>query len=209
MNKISDFYFNEGPDVICGEEVPSIINDFVEDCPSVIDRFFTRFYYRKPGTTEEDHLVLFHSNRICLIGLAERHIARQKGVSKINFDIGNIDRSQNQCSGKGKKGAMNLQPSSALAIVTCADGSEYKVLSCVTGKLIEVNMRLLDRPGLAEQEGDGYVAVCLPKPENCEAIKADLLTKEQYLELIGRDDLDESNGAGVIELVEKNNGSLP
>lgn len=110
---LSDYYFTEEPMVICGQPVPSICGDFDADCPSVVDRFFTRYYYRKPGTVDEDHLVLFHSNRICIIGLAPSHVALQKGVVSVNFNIGNVDRSQNQCSGKGKKGAMNLQ-------VTCS-----------------------------------------------------------------------------------------
>lgn len=98
--------------VISGITIPSICNDFDANCPSVVDRFFTRFYYRKPGTVDEDHVVLFHSNRICMIGLAPSHVALRKGVVSVNFNIGNIDRSQNHCSGKGKKGAMNLQVTS-------------------------------------------------------------------------------------------------
>lgn len=109
MGSLSDYHFIEEPMVICNLPVPSICNDFDANCPSVVDRFFTRFYYRRPKTVEEDHIILFHSNRICLIGLAASHVALRKGVRTVNFNIGNMDRSQNHCSGKGKKGAMNLQ----------------------------------------------------------------------------------------------------
>lgn len=183
MTSLSDYYFDETPHIICGLTVPSIVKDFNEDCPSVVDRFFSKYYYRLPNTDDEDHLILFHSNRVCLVGLAPSHIALEKGITSVNYNIGNVDRSQIICSGKGKKGAMNLQPPSALAILSCRDGSEYKVLSCVTAKLIEVNGKIIESPELLTIPGDGYVAICLPKPENCEAIKASLLTVDQYAAL--------------------------
>lgn len=188
MTSLSDYFFEEPPHIICGLTVPSIVNDFNGDCPSVVDRFFGKYYYRLPNTDDEDHLILFHSNRVCLVGLAPSHIALQKGITSVNYKIGNVDRSQNVCSGKGKKGAMNLQPTSALAILSCRDGSEYKVLSCVTAKLIEVNGHIAERPELLAMPGDGYVAICLPKPENSEAIKAGLLSVDQYAVLKQRND---------------------
>lgn len=183
MTSLSDYFFDEPPHIICGLTVPSIIDDFNAECPSVVDRFFSKYYYRLPNTDQEDHLILFHSNRVCLVGLAPSHIALEKGIASVNYNIGNVDRSQNVCSGKGKKGAMNLQPPSALAILTCRDGSEYKVLSCVTAKLIEVNGNISERPELLAMPGDGYVAICLPKPETCETIKAGLLSVDQYAAL--------------------------
>lgn len=70
-----------------------------------------------------------------------------------------------------------------MALLTCADGSEYKVYGCFNSKLLEVNTRLVKQPELLAEEGDGYVAVGLPKPENIEAIKSALITVEQYAEL--------------------------
>ena len=181
---ISDFYFNEDLVINSNFNVPSIIDDFDSNYPSVVDRFFTKYYYRKPDCTDEDHLVLFHSNRICLIGFAKSHIAVKKGIKSITFNIGNSDRSLNVCSGKGKKGAMNVQPNTTLALVTCNDDTEYKVLSCITGKLIEANTRLIENVSIIGEEGLGHVAVCLPKVEHCDSLKSSLLTEEQYQEAI-------------------------
>lgn len=180
MTELSDYYLNEEVELIDGIECPSILCDFDANCPSLVDRYFTRFYYRKSNTDNEDHQILIHSNRICLIGLAPSHIAFTKGIKSVNFNIGNVDRRENICSGKGKKGAMNLQPSSALAIVTCDDDSQYKIVNCITGKLVEVNERLIDDPKLMAKEGDGYVAICLPKIENTETIKQSLISEESY-----------------------------
>lgn len=182
MTELSDYYYKEDNELVDGIECPSILGDFDANCPSLVDRYFTRFFYRKMETDNEDHQILIHSNRICLIGLAPSHIAFVKGIKSVDFNIGNIDRRQNHCSGKGKKGAMNLQPSSALAIVTCEDDTQYKVVSCITGKLVEVNEKLIDNPKLLAQEGNGYVAICLPKIENAEVIKQSLISEESYKE---------------------------
>ncbi|KAJ6637515.1 Protein Abitram [Pseudolycoriella hygida] len=182
MTELSDFYFEEEKELVDGLKCPSILCDFDANCPSVVDRYYTRYYYRKSDSTQEneDHLILIHSNRVCLVGLAPSHIAFAKGIQSVDFNIGNIDRRQNHCSGKSKKGAMNLQPSSAVAIVTCTDGTQYKIVACVTGKLIEVNERLMKNPGLLAKEGDGYVAICLPKIENADVIKQSLISEELY-----------------------------
>lgn len=74
---------------------------------------------------------------------------------------------------------MNLQPSTIIANVTCVDGSEYKVASCVTGKLIEVNRFGTSFDKLAV-EGAGYIAVVLCKPEHCDDIKSSLVTEADY-----------------------------
>ncbi|XP_052837186.1 protein Abitram [Drosophila gunungcola] len=176
---LEPFYFEHEEQVICGQSVSPITDGYQEDYPSVVDRFFTRYYYFKG---EVPYQVLYHSNRICLICLAPDHPAPGQGISSVNFDIGNVDRSQNVVKGKGKKGGMILQPESTLALLTTESGETYKVPSCIRGKLVEVNTALVEEPKLLEQlpEGAGFFAILLPKIENCDAIKASLLTQEQY-----------------------------
>lgn len=180
MSQLSDFYFKPDKEVIAGREIPCITTKYDSNYPSVVDRFFTKYYYHQGNNLDEVHSVLFHSNRICIINIDSSHVAIKKKITKINFDIGNCDRSKNKVTGKGKKGAMNLQPTSTLAVITCEDGSTHKIVSCVTGKLVEVNERLLKNPELIGKEGEGYVAVVLPKIEKCAEIKAQLMTEEQY-----------------------------
>lgn len=101
---MEQYYLNEKD---YGEGIPSITTYYDGGKhPGVVDRYFKRFYMPKKSADgdNEDHLVLNHSNRICLIGLAPSHIAFKKGIVEINFNIGNCDRSQNQVKGKGKKG---------------------------------------------------------------------------------------------------------
>jgi len=174
------YYFDESE---YDEGIPSITTGFDGEYPSIVDRYFTRFFLSKktPETNDnEDHIVLFHSNRLYLIGLAKSHIAFTKGIKSISYNIGNCDRSHNQVKGKKKKGGMNLQPSTAIAIVTCKDNSEYKIISCITGRLIEVNDRLVHDLEKLSIEGTGYIAVILCKPENCDKIKNSLVFDENY-----------------------------
>lgn len=165
--------------------VPHIYEEKTEESHKpIVDRYYTRYYYVRPEEPDQDHLVLMHSNRICLIGLAPSHVAFTKNITGVEFNIGNCDRSENKVKGKSKKGAMALQPTSALAMVQCDDGSEYKVFSCVTGKLVEVNESLLVKSkgahDLLNREGDGFIAIVLPKIDMLEAIKGTLLTEEKY-----------------------------
>ncbi|XP_067632501.1 protein Abitram-like [Eurosta solidaginis] len=178
------YYYKHEQQSIGGIEVPSITEDWVENHPSVVDRFFTRYYYIKEGNDPAPYQILFHSNRICLICLASEHPAIKMGIKSLTFDIGNTDRSKNTVKGKGKKGGMVLQHDSTLAILTTEQGKTYRIPSCVQSKLIEVNALWVDEPKRLESvaEGEGYIAIVLLKPDDCEAIKRSLLTQEQYNE---------------------------
>lgn len=100
------YYFNEESD----SKLPPITSYYVEEYQSVVDRYFKRYYFipkssiktDASNTENQDHLILFHSNRICLIAISKNHVAFQKGIKEITYDIGNCDRSRNQVSGKGK-----------------------------------------------------------------------------------------------------------
>jgi len=183
------YYFQEQEVVICNQKIPSILLDYVENFPSTVERFFTRFYYVNKKKNDVDisknyevYSVLFHSNRVCLISLADCHPALRNGVKSITFEIGNCDRSLNKVSGKGKKGGMILQDDSTLAVLKDNKSYSYRIPSCIRGKLIEVNERLLNPENIdiLNKEGEGYIAIVLPKPEHCKKIKEELLTHDVY-----------------------------
>ncbi|XP_068152535.1 protein Abitram [Drosophila tropicalis] len=177
------YYFEDKEQEICGQSVRPITDSYDDNYPSVVDRFFTRFYYIKGNAAYQ---VLYHSNRICLICLAPSHPAFAQGISQVNFNVGNVDRSQNVVKGKGKKGGMILQADSTLALLTTETGETFKIPSCIRGKLVEVNTELIAEPKLLEQlpERAGYFAILLPKIENCEDMKASLLNQQQYEEYV-------------------------
>ncbi|KAF6124244.1 hypothetical protein HJG60_004831 [Phyllostomus discolor] len=75
--------------------------------PSLVDRYFTRWYKADvKGKPCEDHCILQHSNRICVITLAEAHPVLQSGktIKSISYQIStNCSRLQNKVSGKFKR----------------------------------------------------------------------------------------------------------
>ncbi|XP_068090683.1 protein Abitram [Hyperolius riggenbachi] len=156
--------------------------------PSVVDRYFTRWYKADvKGKTCEDFCILQHSNRICVVTLAECHPALQNGktISSINYQISaNCSRLQNKVSGKSKRGAQFLTELAPLCRITCSDGEEYTVYSCIRGRLLEVNENILHNPELLQKKptSDGYIAVVLPKFEESKTITEDLLSQKQYEE---------------------------
>lgn len=180
---LEKYYFKPEPEIIAGKMVPPITesHDFDYDAyPSVVERYYGKHYYFRNGKIDEAHTVLNHSNGICLIGLADTHAAVKKGIKSITFDIGNFDRSKNHARGKNKRGAMVLQATSVLAIVTCEDDSTYRISSCVQGKLVEVNEDLLVNPKFIGADGHGYIAVVLPKLEKAKDQVEQLVTEEEY-----------------------------
>lgn len=123
---------------------------------SFIDRFYTKYYYHFLDTSTnevQEHLVLVHSNNICLIQVTNRHPGIVKGIERCNFNIGNTDRSLNIVRGKGKKGGLVMQEKSTVAVLQCKNGSNYKVVSCIPGKLIEINELLREDSNLLSKEG--------------------------------------------------------
>ncbi|XP_066571862.1 protein Abitram isoform X2 [Amia ocellicauda] len=160
--------------------------------PSVIDRYFTRWYKtdlkNKPC---EDHCILQHSNRICVITLAESHPIVQQGkkIKSINYQISaNCSRLQNKVSGKSKRGGQFLTEFAPLCRIMCADGEEYTICSCIRGRLLEVNEDLITNSDLLLEKPstEGYIAVVLPKFEESKSVTQGLLTRTEYEDIVSK-----------------------
>ncbi|KAK9702807.1 Glycine cleavage H-protein [Popillia japonica] len=154
---------------------------------SVHERYYEHKYcVALPGISQDIHQkVGFHTNRVCLLSLAENHPIRKedKNISRINFKVSEtLDRLQNKVSGKSKRGAQKLHKSSIICYIECSDDTNYPVYSCVEGKLVEINDKLITNPNLlkAKPDSDGYIALLLPVLSMYEDLKSSMLTKEQY-----------------------------
>lgn len=153
---------------------------------SVSDRYYEHKYCTMFSTAEKnlDQRVSFHTNRVCMISLAENHpvMKEKKVISKINCVVNKIDRLANVASGKGKRGAQKLSQNSILCYIECDDGTSYPVYSCIKGKLLEVNENLLTKPHLIidKPTSDGYIALILPRIiTSCEN-KDSMLSQNEY-----------------------------
>ncbi|KAK3913865.1 Protein Abitram [Frankliniella fusca] len=155
--------------------------------PSFSERYFQpKYSINVDSKAGEDHCVLVHSNRICVVTLARNHpvISLCKTISKVNFQVTDkTNRRENVVQGKRKHGAQTLNPMSVLCVVECEDGSKYTVRSCVYGKLIEINENLVENPQLLleKPDSDGYIAIVLPNLSTNEKFKTNLLSKEEYV----------------------------
>ncbi|XP_062900159.1 protein Abitram [Mobula hypostoma] len=158
--------------------------------PSVVDRYFTRWYKTDvKGRPCEDHCILQHSNRLCVITVAESHPVLQSArkIKSISYQISaNCSRLQNKVSGKSKRGGQFLTELAPLCRIMCEDGEEYTIYSCIRGRLLEVNENILQRPSLLQEKPstEGYIAVVLPKFEESKSITQNLINQEIYEDVI-------------------------
>ncbi|KAJ6661412.1 hypothetical protein lerEdw1_015041 [Lerista edwardsae] len=158
--------------------------------PGVTERYFTRWY--KPdvkGKPHEDHCILQHSNRICVVTVADAHPLLKKPIKSISYQISaNCSRLQNKVSGKSKRGAQFLTELAPLCRISCSDGEEFTIYSCIRGRLIEVNENILDNPSLLQEKPstEGYIAVVLPKFEESKSITKGLLSRKEYEDILSK-----------------------
>ncbi|XP_044028380.1 protein Abitram isoform X3 [Siniperca chuatsi] len=150
------------------------------------------------GKPCEDHCILQHSNRICVVTLADTHPILQSGrtIKSINYQISNgCSRLNNKVSGKSKRGGQFLTDFAPLCRITCTDETEYTIYSCIRGRLLEVNESILETPTLllekcfvkSEQPStEGYIAVILPKFEESKSITENLLSREEFESVVSK-----------------------
>ncbi|XP_028673961.1 protein Abitram [Erpetoichthys calabaricus] len=167
-------------------------SEALQETPSVIERYFTCWYKTDlKNKACEDHCVLQHSNRICVITLAPSHPALQKErrIQNIDYQISaGCSRLQNKVSGKSKRGGQFLTEFAPLCKITCSDGLEFTVYSCIRGRLLEVNEEILKNPGLLQEKPstEGYIAVVLPKFEESKSVTQGLLTQAEYDDILSQ-----------------------
>uniref|UniRef100_A0A8C8C0X9 Protein Simiate n=1 Tax=Oncorhynchus tshawytscha TaxID=74940 RepID=A0A8C8C0X9_ONCTS len=107
----------------------------------------------------EDQCILQHSNRICVITLAETHPILQNGRT------------------------IKMSEKSKRWRATCTGGEEHTTYSCIRSRLLEVNEVILERPKLLL--GKGYIAVILLKIES-KTVTNGLLSREEYESVISK-----------------------
>jgi len=158
--------------------------DLSETYKTVEDRYYTRFFYQQEDG--EDQVVLVHSNRICLVSIAPNHpvIKDKKVIKNLNFQVSqNCDRLKNKVSGKGKKGGQGLDEKSILCFIECESGETYTIRSCVKGRLVTINQKVVENPQLIldKSPGEAHLAIILTKiPDGIAELKSRLLSEEEY-----------------------------
>ncbi|EFP13270.1 hypothetical protein CRE_12143 [Caenorhabditis remanei] len=120
-----------------------------------------RMYSRRSSELYDNIAYLHHPSGVTVVVL--RNVPESE-VIEVDFGktkTHGADRSMNQVSGKGKKGALILQTDSKLCTFKCKDGSEHVVRAGVRGTLVEMNDRLKTHPDLIRTAPDnqGFIAI--------------------------------------------------
>ncbi|XP_065156037.1 protein Abitram [Atheta coriaria] len=168
--------------------IDSIDKKILDDLISVSDRYYTHKYCTKIQGIDEAlrQRISFHSNRLCMLSLADNHPAMEKTITKVNFEISDkLNRLKNVVSGKGKKGAQKLEGKSIVCYVETNDGEKYPVYSCLKGKLLEINNFLIEKPDLIQTHpvSNGYIALLLPDLKYYAEAKECMLDEAEYLKI--------------------------
>merc|ERR1712232_1228090 len=162
---------------------------------SVVKRYYSSFYATseqiKEIEGEEEFCVHQHHNGLCVLTLGPNHpiIKDDLKVLRVDFNVGNADRSKNSVRGKKKKGGLQLQPQSILCrIYTDEQHStsekNWNMYACIKGTLIEPNLSLLEHPELVQQKYDteGYIGIIQPYRSQTKIVTDSLLPELEYLE---------------------------
>lgn len=158
---------------------------------SYIDRYFTKYYKTNVRYPSNDHLVLMHSNKIAVCALAPSHPVLDTSrytVTRVEYVQGVSD----EMSGRHKHNASLVNVNQPLCrlhatAVTDVDADQvFVVYSCLNAKLIEVNERLVQQPGLVQSKPttDGFIAILMPKLDSLKEQLNDLITHDQYLKTL-------------------------
>jgi hypothetical protein len=119
-----------------------------------------------------------------VVGLAATHPLRalRKQVTLVDYNVTKQSRLNNKVLGKAKRGGLWMEPASPLCDVTCADGSKYRLYSCVRGHLLEINERLVTHPELlvSRTNSEGYLGIINPKHLEQESVADKLLDEAAY-----------------------------
>lgn len=164
---------------------------------TVVDRYFTRRYAVDCGGVRgNDFFVHEHSNHILIVGLAPTHPIVRCGLAVTTVTYApaqDLPASRGglrklRVSGKRKRGAPHVDPPSLLATARTADGSEWPLLACQRGSVIEINKSFDSSPDLLRTASEtlGWLAILAPI-SNAAAAAAEnaamLLCAEDYARL--------------------------
>ncbi|XP_043268186.1 protein Abitram [Venturia canescens] len=157
--------------------------------PDITQRYFTSYYRMNFPQEGHDICIRMHTNRICLISLAPSHALfnKDRKIVKIDFQVTDkLNRANNSVSGKAKHGAQPLHESSKICTISCDDGESWVIRCGINGKLTEANTDLLTNPELLREppHRGGYLAIVLPKINDLDKLKKNLVTQEVYDEMM-------------------------
>lgn len=162
---------------------------------SYTDRYFKKYYKVNVRYEDNDHLVLVHTNKICVCTLAPSHPALDATKYKIDR-VEFVQKVNEEMTGKHKHHAKlttNQAPLCKLHAtrLDLEDSDPEKaqvfiIYSCLNAKLIEINEKLVENPDLLQKKAatEGFLAIMMTKLDSWKDQINELMTHEQYQEYI-------------------------
>ncbi|KAN0028969.1 hypothetical protein ACTFIV_010837 [Dictyostelium citrinum] len=153
---------------------------------TLIERYYSQYYFIDTTSTDpnitEDQYVNQHTNELAVIGVAPSHPVLQQEIEKIEFRENAIN---NEVSGVRKTGGFKLQSNTILCVITCSNGKEYFLRSCIKGKLLEINKELINNPSLLKTNHatSGFLAIVEPMIKDKFMENPGLIKFEEYHKL--------------------------
>lgn len=175
----------------CSQESVPIENtiNFNENT-NYIERYFVSKYILNLNEKDNDHCILIHSNRLCVLTLAPSHpiVRGDVKIDKVDFQISkNVNRLDNKACGKRKRNAQNVNLNSPICFVECSDSKRFTISSPIAGKLLEINEKLQSNPELLHfcyrenYNKECYIAVIIPKHNvPMDEVTKNLIDESQY-----------------------------
>ena len=81
-------------------------------------------------------------------------------------------------------GGQGLDEKSILCFIECESGESFTIRSCVKGKLVAINQKVVDNPQLILEKSpaEAHIAIILTKiPDGIIDLKTRLLTEDNYI----------------------------
>ncbi len=189
-----NFVQDHEDDLIILAENENASESKIANYKSYTDRYFKKYYKLDVRYENNDNLLLIHSNKIVVCTLAPSHPILNKlkyKIDKVQF----MQQVNEEMSGKHKHNAKILTNQMGLCRLyyTSLDKTDtidekdryFVVYSCLNGKLIETNQKLIQNPELLQNKAstEGYLAIMMTKLDSWKAQIDELTTHEQYLEI--------------------------
>lgn len=161
---------------------------------SYTERYFKRYYKLNVKYACNDHLVLMHSNRVAVCGLAPSHPVLDTTKYQIDH-VEFIQEVSSEMRGKHKHNAKNVNVLQPLCKIYCKKLQEnmeecyFVIYTCLNAKLLETNERLLTMPELVQTKPatEGFLAILMPKLDNLnDQIASELITHAEYLDEVNK-----------------------
>lgn len=177
--------------------------------PSVIERYYKRYFDKREDRPDEDVCVLVHSNKMCIVTITPEHKALKSGpIKSIRYIVETGGKKVGDVHGKRKLQAIKTRAGMPLCEIISGDGTPYIIKCPVRGKLCELNEKFDNDLTIFDNmpETNGYLAIILHYFCNDKDVCSYLLTEEQYLR---GEVLKQSFKKPNDPSKEKNNSNIP